>query len=362
MRGRGLLGREDVRSTPKGQGEACGLLGIKGTEKRRHGQLGSVEVCPSTEPTRHYATIGVLILWREADMASDRPIGVFDSGLGGLTVARAIATELPQESIVYFGDTARCPYGERSQKEVRQFVGQLSRWFERQNVKLLVIACNTATAAGLAAAQYMLDIPVLGVIVPGARAVVQATHSRKVGVLATKGTCESGQYPRAIHALDYGVKVWQAPSPRSVEIVERAVAAPHAMGRDWMADKDYLDTSEILGVAQEDLTPLMGHGIDAVILGCTHFPLLKQVYQRVLGPEVSIVSSAEETAREVREYLARSCDLADATHDARYRFATTSSELAAFCVAGEYIFGRALESVEHVDVEELEALSVPQLS
>lgn len=290
-------------------------------------------------------------------MASDRPIGVFDSGLGGLTVARAIATELPQESIVYFGDTARCPYGERSQKEVRQFVGQLSRWFERQNVKLLVIACNTATAAGLAAAQYMLDIPVLGVIVPGARAVVQATHTRRVGVLATKGTCDSGQYRRAIHALDAGVQVWQAPSPRSVEIVERAVASPHAMGRDWMGDKDYLDTEEALAVAAEDLAPLMGHGIDAVILGCTHFPLLKQVYQRVLGPGVTIVSSAEETAREVRQYLGRAGELAPEGHQAKYHFATTSPELAQFCVAGEYVFGRKLEAVEHVDVADLEALA-----
>ena len=217
-------------------------------------------------------------------MGDTRPIGVFDSGLGGLTVARAIATELPSESIRYFGDTERCPYGERPQDEVRGFVAQLARWFDARDVKLLVVACNTATAAGLSVAQRMLDIPVLGVIVPGARAVVQATHTRRVGVLATKGTCDSGQYRRAIHALDAGVQVWQAPSPRSVEIVERAVASPHAMGRDWMGDKDYLDTEEALAVAAEDLAPLMGHGIDAVILGCTHFPLLKRSTSGCWGP------------------------------------------------------------------------------
>ncbi len=290
-------------------------------------------------------------------MGDTRPIGVFDSGLGGLTVARAIATELPSESIRYFGDTERCPYGERPQDEVRGFVAQLARWFDARDVKLLVVACNTATAAGLSVAQRMLDIPVLGVIVPGARAVVQATHTRRVGVLATKGTCDSGQYRRAIHALDAGVQVWQAPSPRSVEIVERAVASPHAMGRDWMGDKDYLDTEEALAVAAEDLAPLMGHGIDAVIRGCTHFPLLKQVYQRVLGPGVTIVSSAEETAREVRQYLGRAGELAPEGHQAKYHFATTSPELAQFCVAGEYVFGRKLEAVEHVDVADLEALA-----
>lgn len=290
-------------------------------------------------------------------MADTRPIGVFDSGLGGLTVARAIATELPHESICYLGDTERCPYGERPQDEVRGFVAQLATWFARRDVKLLVIACNTATAAGLSVAQRMLDIPVLGVIVPGARAVVQATHSRRVGVLATKGTCDSGRYRRAIHALDAGVQVWQAPSPRSVELVEAAVASPHAMGRDWMSDKDYLDTEEALVVAQEDLAPLMGHGIDAVILGCTHFPLLKQVYQRVLGPDVTIVSSAEETAREVREYLERAGELAGPDHVARYHFSTTSQELAQFCVAGEYVFGRRIEAAEHVPVADLEALA-----
>lgn len=292
-------------------------------------------------------------------MASQRPIGVFDSGLGGLTVARAIATELPAESITYLGDTARCPYGERPQSQVREYCAQIARWFsdEGRDVKLLVVACNTATAAGLPLMQRMLPIPVLGVIAPGARAVVQATHTRRVGVLATQGTVDSGQYPRAIHALDAGVQVWQAPSARSVRLVEEAVASPLAFGNDWMRDRSFLDTEEALQVSQEDLAPLMGHEIDALILGCTHFPLLKPVYQRVLGEKVTIVSSAEETARETRRYLERGDTLAPAGQKASYRFATTGDELAAFAVAGEFVFGRKLESVEHVSVSVLEGLA-----
>lgn len=290
-------------------------------------------------------------------MANDKPIGVFDSGLGGLTVARAIASALPEESLYYIGDTARCPYGEKPQEEVRGYVAQISRWLQAREIKLLVIACNTATAAGLDVAQRMLDIPVLGVIVPGARAVVQATHSRHVGVLATQGTVDSGSYVRAIKNLDAGVEVWQAPSPRSVTVVEETLAAPVAMNRDWMSSKDVFEREEVDVIAREDIRPLEGHGIDAVILGCTHFPLLKPAYQKAFGPDVTIVSSAEETAREVEEYLVRNGSRAGAGHVPQYRFATTSSDLAAFAVAGSFVFGRPLESIEHVDIDHLETLA-----
>ncbi len=303
-------------------------------------------------------------------MADRRPIGIFDSGIGGLTVARAIASELPGESMVYLGDTLRCPYGPRPQDEVRGFVRQIVAWFAERDVKLLVIACNTATAAGLDLAQRSLPIPVLGVIVPGARAVVQETHSRRVGVLATQGTCSSGSYPAAIRALDAGVQVWQAPSARGVEVVERHLSSPAAMGKDWMSDREAFDTPEVRAIAEEDTAPLRGHGIDAVILGCTHFPLLAREYRRALGPEVRVVSSAEETAREVRAYLERAGALArplpvegeevesaqDPTAHPTYHFATTSPELGAFAVAGEYVFGRRLKAVERVDVATLEAL------
>lgn len=285
---------------------------------------------------------------------ANQPIGVFDSGLGGLTVARAIATELPAQSILYFGDTARCPYGEREQAEVAVFVEQIVRWFAPHNIKMLVIACNTATAAGLAAAQQALDVPVIGVIVSGARAVVQETRTRSVGVLATPGTIASGAYERAIHNLDAGVTVYNAASPRSVRVVEEAIFSEHAFGRDWMSDKAYLDTASALAIAQEDLAPLLHKHIDAVILGCTHFPLLKPVYQHVLGPEVRIVSSAEETAAEVKEHLTRMNALPAQDETPTYHFATTSPDVSGFCVAGEYVFGRKLKSAEHVSLEELE--------
>lgn len=284
---------------------------------------------------------------------TNQPIGIFDSGLGGLTVARAIAEELPAQSILYFGDTARCPYGERDQAEVATFVTQIVRWFETRHIKMLVIACNTATAAGLAQAQQALDVPVIGVIASGARAVVQETHTRRVGVLATPGTIASGAYEQAIHNLDAGVTVFNAASPRSVRAVEEAIFSEHAFGRDWMSDEGYLDTPSTRNIAAEDLAPLLHHDIDAVILGCTHFPLLNPVYQQVLGPHVQIVSSAEETASEVKEHLARLHALSAAHADARYHFATTSPDVSGFCVAGEYIFGRKLKSAEHVSLEEL---------
>ena len=154
---------------------------------------------------------------------SNAPIGIFDSGYGGLTVARAIAERLPHENIVYVGDSARCPYGPRDLHEVDGFVQQIGGWLVNQGVKLLVIACNTATAAGLAHAQQTFSVPVVGVVEPGARAAVRATLNRRVGVIATKGTIESGAYSTAIRNLDAGITVFSTPAPRFVEIAELGV-------------------------------------------------------------------------------------------------------------------------------------------
>ncbi len=142
-------------------------------------------------------------------------IGIFDSGLGGLTVAREIARVLPNEPLLYLGDTARCPYGPRDLAEVRRFVLEIGSWLERRNVKLIVIACNTGTAAGLSLAQRTFSVPVLGVVEPGARAAVQATTNRRVGVIGTEGTVRSGAYSQAVRALDAGVTVFSAATPRS---------------------------------------------------------------------------------------------------------------------------------------------------
>lgn len=303
-----------------------------------------------------------------------RSIGVFDSGLGGLTVARAISRALPDESIYYVGDTKRCPYGPKSQAEVQDFALEVGLWLEARDVKLMVIACNTATAAALELLQRTLSVPVIGVIGPGARAAVQATRSRKVGVLATQGTVKSGSYVRAIHNLDAGVEVVQAPAPRFVEIVERELASGAHLGQDWMSAPEIFDSPEVREVVRQDVAPLVAAGVDTAVLGCTHFPLLARQISAELNPGASasdpaskpapavrIVSSAEETCAEVAQILRRRDELVapgsatlGAAGEPLYRFATTSDDITSFAVAGKFIFGHALDSVEHIELATLE--------
>lgn len=293
----------------------------------------------------------------------NKPIGIFDSGIGGLTVARCIASLLPAESIYYVGDTKRCPYGPRPQAEVRLFVRQVGRWLERHDVKLVVIACNTATAAGLDVIQRALKVPVIGVIEPGARAAIQATRSRRVGVLATQGTVDSGAYERAIHNLDAGVRVTQSAAGSFVDFVERELATGTYLHEDWMDSVGVFDTPEVRELARRNVAPLLGRGIDTVVLGCTHFPLLAHEISSALGPDVRTVSSAEETAREVAEILGRRGELADpaspnlgAGGEPKYRFATTSDDITSFAVAGKFIFGHSLDSIERIELDTLESL------
>ncbi|MBQ6394757.1 MAG: glutamate racemase [Atopobiaceae bacterium] len=294
---------------------------------------------------------------------SDKPIGVFDSGLGGLTVARSIVSAMPSESIMYVGDTKRCPYGVRDQAEVRLFMRQVAKWLEQRDVKAIVIACNTATAAGLDVLQRTLTVPVIGVIAPGARAAVQATRTKNVGVLATNGTVKSGSYVRAIQSQDAGVRVWQAPASTLVDIVESRLMSGAHFNRDWMRDPEVFDSPEVEEVVGEAVRPLLGHGIDTVFLGCTHFPLLSRQIQRALGSSVKLVNSAEETSRELYETLARRGELANpetvdlgVDSEPRYRFATTSDDITSFAVAGRYVFGHQLDSVEHIVLDDLVTL------
>ena len=292
-----------------------------------------------------------------------KPIGIFDSGLGGLTVARAIARELPHESILYLGDTKRCPYGPRDQAEVRLFVRQVGAWLASHEAKLIVIACNTATAAGLDVLQRSLDVPVIGVITPGARAAIQATRARRVGVLATQGTVDSKAYVRAIKALDAGVRVRQEAAPRFVEIVERELVNGDRLTQDWMRNREVFDTPEVHAEAERIAAPLREAGVDTVVLGCTHFPLIARQVREAMGDNVRIVSSAEETCREVRETLERRGELVSADSadhgvlgEPFYRFATTSDDITAFAVSGKFIFGHQLDSIEHVNLDAVEPL------
>lgn len=208
------------------------------------------------------------------------PLGIFDSGLGGLTVARAIHRHLPGESTIYFGDTARVPYGPKSPETVRRYSLEILDWLLGEGVKAVVVACNTSTAHALEVLAARSPVPVLGVIEPGARAAVRISPHGPVGVIGTAGTVASGAYPRALHALASGVRVVQQACPLFVPLVEEG----------WF-DHPATDL-----VAREYLAPLLAEGIEALVLGCTHYPLLAPVLSGVAGPDVSLVDSAEETA------------------------------------------------------------------
>ena len=212
-----------------------------------------------------------------------RPVGVFDSGVGGLTVARALMDLLPDERIVYYGDTARGPYGPRDLAEVRTYTGEIVDWLAAQDTKLIVAACNTATAAALETDPLRFPLPVIGVIAPAVDTAVRATRNGRIGVIGTEGTISSSAYERAVLSAAPDVKLFSQACPQFVELVEA--------GRTTDA--------EVLEAAADLLAPLVAAGVDTLILGCTHYPLLTGVLSYVMGPEVLLVSSAEETARRV---------------------------------------------------------------
>lgn len=279
------------------------------------------------------------------------PIGVFDSGFGGLTVAREIAKALPQESLIYVGDSARCPYGPRDLSEVDGFVQQIGAWLVAQGVKMIVIACNTATAAGLAHAQRTFPVPTIGVVEPGARAAVHATRNRRVGVIATKGTIDSGAYAKAIRHIDAGITVFSTATPRFVEIAERGIRMAEGPVEDYtsLASKVYIRPA-FQEIAKEYLEPLRRCEIDTLVLGCTHYPLLKALIGAVVGRDVTLISSAKEAARDVREILDRKRALAPEGTVPVRRFYTTGNDIDEFRSFGGRVFRQPLESVEHLDL------------
>lgn len=206
-----------------------------------------------------------------------------------MTVLSEIRDRLPYEHVVYFGDTARVPYGVRDLAQVRWFTFEIVRYLIELDVKLVVIACNTATAAALKATQRTFDVPIIGVIEPGARAAVLETRTRRVGVLATEATVASGAYRRAVASLDAGIEVHEQSCPDFVPLIEKGIVGG----------------PELEVVAEGYLSPLKERGTDAVILGCTHYPLISATINRVLGPEVRLISSAGQTALEVARVLSR---------------------------------------------------------
>ena len=267
-----------------------------------------------------------------------RPVGVFDSGVGGLTVLHECLVTLPHEDFVYLGDHARLPYGPRPLDEVRRFAREIGAFLERQDVKLIVVACNTATSAALPQLQEELTVPVVGVLTPEAHAAVQATRNRRIGLLATEGTVESGRYRELVLALDAGVSFHAVACPRLVPLIE--------------GDEPYGEETE--QAVREYAAPLKAAGVDTVILGCTHYPLIRHVFERALGRDVTLVFSAEETAREVAETLARKGVENDAAREGRYRFLTTGDP-DAFREMGRRFLQLPIRDVEHVKVASLEA-------
>lgn len=245
---------------------------------------------------------------------NNKPIGVFDSGLGGLTVAAEIMHALPDEQLVYVGDTARFPYGTKPADAVAGYAFQIIDFLRTCEVKIVIIACNTATAAALENAQESFDIPIIGVVEPGARAAVQTTRNRRVGVIGTAGTVASGAYSRAVRALDVGVTVFSAPCPKFVEIVEKG----NFSGANVYGSGTFL-------VAKGYLQPLLQVGIDTLVLGCTHYPLLSELLRRTCGPGVTLISSAEETALEARAILERRGHLRAGASAVEHRFFVTGS-------------------------------------
>ncbi len=279
------------------------------------------------------------------------PIGIFDSGYGGLTVAREIMRALPEESIVYLGDTERCPYGPRSLEEVDGFVQQIGAWLVDRGVKLIVIACNTGTAAGLAHAQQVFPVPVIGVVEPGARAAAHATSNRRVGVIATKGTIESGVYSRAIRNIDAGITVFSVATPRFVEIAEMGVRMATGPLEDMtsQAANVYIRPA-FEEIAREYLEPLRRCDVDSLVLGCTHFPLLKALIGGVMGHDVELISSATETARDVVEILTRQGRRAAAGHVAEHAFFTTGNNVSEFERFGSRVLSRSLDVVQQAQL------------
>lgn len=262
-------------------------------------------------------------------ISSSAPVGVFDSGIGGLTVAHEVIRQLPHESIVYFGDTARVPYGPKSPDTVRRYSREIAGFLREQGVKSIVIACNTATAHALTALRDELDIPVIGVVEPGARAAVAATEEGRIGVIGTVGTIKSGAYERAIRAIDPNVFVTARACPLFVPLVEEG----------------WTDHEATRLIAREYLEPLVAAHIDTLVLGCTHYPLLKPLLREVLGDDVQLIDSAEETAAETARTLATANLSAPADAEPRYRFVASDDPLQ-FLQLGQRFLGDTIEGVE----------------
>ncbi|TMM10608.1 MAG: glutamate racemase [Actinobacteria bacterium] len=262
----------------------------------------------------------------------DRPIGVFDSGFGGLTVVRALLDLVPAEDLVYVGDTGRYPYGPRPLDQVRSYARQIARdLVDEHSVKMVVVACNTASAAALDLLRFELDVPVVGVIDPGVRAALQASRNGRLGVIGTVGTISSGAYQRSVRAQRAPVTLVCAACPGFVELVERGDT----------------DSDQCLVLAERLLSPLRSEQVDTLLLGCTHYPFLARTIGDVMGREVVLVSSAEETAFEVLSIMSETGLGHRTAAKGSHRF-LSSGDVGWFRELGSRLLGLELDDVERI--------------
>ena len=261
------------------------------------------------------------------------PIGVFDSGIGGLTVVREIIRRLPRENIIYLGDTARVPYGTKSSRTVIAYSRNNAEFLISKGIKMLVVACNTSSAVSLPSLSRDLEIPVIGVIGPGARRAAQVTKSKRVGVIGTPSTIKSSAYKKALEAISPDIEVYSKACPLFVPLADEG----------WTEG----DISEL--IAKEYLTPFKELAIDVLVLGCTHYPLLKPTIQKVMGDKITLVDSAEETAKEIERVLGE-IDLLnnDSGASAREYYLTDVSDTFV-SVAGRFL-GEKIDRIEMVDI------------
>jgi len=261
------------------------------------------------------------------------PIGVFDSGVGGLTVAREIVARLPNENLIYLGDTARVPYGTKSERTVIAYSKGNAGFLVSKGIKLLVVACNTASSVSLPALWDELNIPVLGVIEPGARKAAGITKTGKVGVIGTYSTIRSNAYKSALERISPEVEVFSKPCPLFV----------------GLADEGWTEGEITELIAEQYLCTLKETGIDVLVLGCTHYPLLKPVIHNIMGEGITLVDSAEETAFEIETVLKERGELNDGSAKARREFYLTDVSDTFVSIAGRFL-GEKIDNIEMVDI------------
>ncbi len=261
----------------------------------------------------------------------NRPIGIFDSGVGGLTVVKEIAAQLPEENVIYLGDTARVPYGIKSARTVRRFAIENTEFLLRFNVKFIIVACNTASSVSLPCLKEKFNLPFAGVIVPGVKEALRVSKNKSIGVIATPATIASGTYQRQIKEMNSGISLHSRSCPLFVPLAEEG----------WINDEI------TMLIARRYLEELKEKRIDTLILGCTHYPLLSEVIAGVMGEGVRIISSGYEAAKEAGRLLGEKGLFCDKKNSSRIRFFVTD-DVKRFREVGERFLGRNLEEVELV--------------